>query len=497
MHPGGAFAPSPSLGAILDDAPLGAVDVDSSTLTEGQFLSKGGYLINSGRSAVLVFQNDGNLVLYRGDGLVLWATNTQGQPTSRATAVKGNFVLTKTDGTIAWSSTWDADWKWGNGSVILQEDGDLVMRSGTTNTWNTKTYGLVPKSSNDHSGWRPLHVLDDPLGVVGDAVHMIPGVDWLGTELKKFAQSPLGFAFLDIIAGTIMQAGAMGLTNLGQASTQYVAGSMATSIASIAFAFPGLLAGDDFADAYLKDLANRAKQVAEYLIGSGVADAAAAEAAAEIAPAIKDVTDEFMHNSALSDLAKNTGVDVSDLTAKLQALGLKNVTDYVSQKARDLLNHVNSIGQNAVDGFTMGGVSIPGVPAKSGFDFDLATGKLKRPAARQMSVVQVQQAAANAKRAGTQMSTAQVQQSAAVAKRAVGQMSARSSTVPSVSASSARRQILGGSPAAPVPSAAPPMPHPSAVAVAKVIAPTPVSPAVVVGGGLSFAVLAYAIVRFL
>jgi hypothetical protein len=78
----------------------------------------------------LVYQGDGNLVLYQG-GTPLWHTNTWG--TSPGQAVMqgdGNFVVYNSSGTPLWSSGTD-----GNSGAFLsvQSDGNLVVYSSFVN----------------------------------------------------------------------------------------------------------------------------------------------------------------------------------------------------------------------------------------------------------------------------------------------------------------------------------------------------------------------------
>jgi len=77
-------------------------------------------------------QTDGNLVLYRKDGLARWASGTQGA---------GGFkLINQSDGTPIWST---GTWNRGPSTLVVQSDGDVVMyRAGGTATWSTGTSAI-------------------------------------------------------------------------------------------------------------------------------------------------------------------------------------------------------------------------------------------------------------------------------------------------------------------------------------------------------------------
>ena len=328
-------------------------------LTEGQAIAPGGFLMNPNRSAVLVMQYDGNLVLYRvSDHAALWATNTAGQKIRHAIAQRGNLIMYHTDGSVAWTSAWDADWKWGNGTVILQNDGDLVVRSGTTNTWNTKTYGLRYKTDNDHSGFRPLHILDDPTQVLGDAVHLIPGVDWAGEQLKDFANSTGGKILL------------VAFTTAAYYATSDVLAvytAMAPQIASLTFAIPGLAKGDSFAQAWVTEWAERVKKTIQ-MIGGEAGEVVGKKMLEEVGPAVT----KLMEDPAFKPLVEQFTKGSETLTSIAKKL---NIREDVAQAALDAVSQkVSSFASDVIQGFEIGGIIIPDVPAQNGSKFDPITG---------------------------------------------------------------------------------------------------------------------------
>jgi nucleoid-associated protein YgaU len=105
------------------------------TLTEGQKLEKGGSLISPNGAYSLILQDDGNLVLYARDQAV-WSTDTNGQDVVRAEVqTDGNFVLYTPDKPV-----WHTDTK-GQKDVklVLQDDRNLVLYAGSGPAWSSKT----------------------------------------------------------------------------------------------------------------------------------------------------------------------------------------------------------------------------------------------------------------------------------------------------------------------------------------------------------------------
>lgn len=88
----------------------------------------------------LVYQADGNLVLYRDDGLPLWASQTAGTSVGDASMQEdGNFVVYDAAGVPVWASGTDGN----PGAVVkLQPDGNLVIYTvADVPIWATGTAG--------------------------------------------------------------------------------------------------------------------------------------------------------------------------------------------------------------------------------------------------------------------------------------------------------------------------------------------------------------------
>ena len=88
----------------------------------GQFLSPGQSLYSTNGQVRLSYQADGNLVIYKSDGGVLWSPNCYGSGASRAVLQNdGNFVVYAPRG-AKWASGTSQQ-----GVLIMQNDGNLVL----------------------------------------------------------------------------------------------------------------------------------------------------------------------------------------------------------------------------------------------------------------------------------------------------------------------------------------------------------------------------------
>ncbi|HZM77337.1 MAG TPA: SGNH/GDSL hydrolase family protein [Candidatus Limnocylindrales bacterium] len=88
----------------------------------------------------LVMQGDGNLVIYSQTGVPLWSTNTAGFPGARAEfRGAGELVVLATSGTELWSSRTAGMAI--HGTLVFQDDGNFVIYSSTGPVWSTGTFG--------------------------------------------------------------------------------------------------------------------------------------------------------------------------------------------------------------------------------------------------------------------------------------------------------------------------------------------------------------------
>lgn len=164
-----------------------------------------------------------------------------------------------------------------------------------------------------------------------DAAHVIPGVDWAGDQMKDFAGSTVGKIALTAFTSGLYQAGEGTLA-------AYTA--LAPQVASLAFAFPGLMAGDSFLKAYLSELTLRIKQTAETV---------SPEAGEALSSAIEPALKTILSNPSIQTLIAQGTSDLQGVTKKLVDAGVANVTDYATQKALDLMHKTNDAAQMFFD----------------------------------------------------------------------------------------------------------------------------------------------------
>jgi hypothetical protein len=99
-------------------------------LTTDKTLHHGEYLTDRSGYFQLIFQEDGNLVMYDIFGNAHWNTGTQGKGASRAIMqTDGNLVLYKANNDVVWAANRDiSNFRFvQNARLTIQEDGNLVM----------------------------------------------------------------------------------------------------------------------------------------------------------------------------------------------------------------------------------------------------------------------------------------------------------------------------------------------------------------------------------
>jgi hypothetical protein len=105
------------------------------TLNAGEMLKRGDYLTSDNQQYSLLFERDGNLILYAGKR-VLWTTNTQGQGAEKCVMQRdGNFVLYLRNEQPVWAT--NTAGKPGS-FLVLQNDGNLVVYQPTP-VWASNT----------------------------------------------------------------------------------------------------------------------------------------------------------------------------------------------------------------------------------------------------------------------------------------------------------------------------------------------------------------------
>ena len=112
----------------------------SDSLSPDQSLYAGQSITSSDGRFYLIYQSDGNLVLYRNDAVPLWHTQTYGTSPGRAIMqLDGNLVVYDGSGTPIWASgTVGFDGAW----LVMQTDGNLVIYSSSgAPVWASGTSG--------------------------------------------------------------------------------------------------------------------------------------------------------------------------------------------------------------------------------------------------------------------------------------------------------------------------------------------------------------------
>ena len=99
-------------------------------------LKRGQELVSSNGRTRLIFQDDGNLVVYR-DGKATWASDTNGKPAARCVLQgDGNLVIYSSAGKALWASGTDGK---GSSRLVVQDDGNVVLYASKGPTWATDT----------------------------------------------------------------------------------------------------------------------------------------------------------------------------------------------------------------------------------------------------------------------------------------------------------------------------------------------------------------------
>lgn len=145
-----------------------------------------------------------------------------------------------------------------------------------------------------------LDVVSDAADAVKGAVQSVPGVEWLGDRAKDLGATPVGKAIA---------------TALGTAGYAAIAPIVGPQVASVAFAFPGLLQGDAFDKAWVSSFADRVQQTAN-IVGPQVS----ASVAAQLQPAIERLKASIPDSwEPLQSIAKRLGLR-EDVTEAALAL---------------------------------------------------------------------------------------------------------------------------------------------------------------------------------
>jgi hypothetical protein len=112
------------------------------SLASGQSLLPGEFLISPNYGYQLIYQTDGNLVLYRGDGVALWTSNTGGTTPGQAIMqADGNFVIYDSGGTPIFATGTANN---PGATLALQSDGNAVIYNAGNPIYATGTSSNYP-----------------------------------------------------------------------------------------------------------------------------------------------------------------------------------------------------------------------------------------------------------------------------------------------------------------------------------------------------------------
>lgn len=111
----------------------------NTTLRNPGVLLQGQQLETADRRYRLAFQTDGNLVLYS-TNRALWSANTHGRGAKRTVLQNdGNLVVYDGNGRALWNTQTHGR---GSSTLVVQQDGNLVLYDSSSRpTWNTVTFG--------------------------------------------------------------------------------------------------------------------------------------------------------------------------------------------------------------------------------------------------------------------------------------------------------------------------------------------------------------------
>jgi hypothetical protein len=165
------YAPYPQVGAL---GFVGAVARDR--LLPGQQLNPGDELRPAhSDGGHLVFQKDGNLVVYNKAGQAIWNSSTQNKGASRAMMqTDGNFVIYTPSNAPLWHTHTAGH---PGGYIVLQDDGNFVLYSGTVPNWQAHTRDWTPPNQSGN-------VFTDIVHAAGDIVHAVEKIPVVGDIVK-------------------------------------------------------------------------------------------------------------------------------------------------------------------------------------------------------------------------------------------------------------------------------------------------------------------------
>lgn len=235
-------------------------------LMPGEWLPPNTRLKSKDRRAFLILQSDRNLVLYEtATGRPLWSSGTQWDhdpkdPFRGALVMQtdGNLVLVDANGRgIGWDSkTNNYPLPKPGAYLVVQNDGNMVIyerpnRQGAL--WSTETDGFQRHHEDKEILHQGLSLAESAANGVVSAIHTVPGVNWIGEQIKDFAHTDLGSSLFRKAS----ELGASVLMGVAAASGVAVVFMpvIGAAVYSASFVAPGLLRGDPIDQAWMQGFA--------------------------------------------------------------------------------------------------------------------------------------------------------------------------------------------------------------------------------------------------
>jgi hypothetical protein len=124
---------------VIGATPLG-LHAAGNSLSSGASLNPGDSLTSPSGTYNLIYQSDGNLVVYRDDGTPVWWSSTNGSAPGLVTVQTGGDVtVTDPNGNILWSAGTDGN---PGDALVMQDSGALqVIGSDGTVLWDSGSGG--------------------------------------------------------------------------------------------------------------------------------------------------------------------------------------------------------------------------------------------------------------------------------------------------------------------------------------------------------------------
>jgi hypothetical protein len=127
-------------GLMSASAPGGAATAGAIAL--GTRMTPGQSVLSANGSHQLVMQSDGNLVVYSSDGRALWTSRSAGRGAAFVAGADGNLAVVDRTGHPVWTS---ATGRKGAGRLLVQNDGNVVLyRNSGGVLWATRSIDPFP-----------------------------------------------------------------------------------------------------------------------------------------------------------------------------------------------------------------------------------------------------------------------------------------------------------------------------------------------------------------